>query len=50
MLYEKSSNLEKLEDRRQGRKKQITNKYKYMEHLFYYGDKNDIWNRKEESG
>jgi len=38
MLYEKSSNLEKLEDRRQGRKKQITSKYKYMEHLFYYGD------------
>ena len=36
MLYEKSSNLEKLEDN--------------MEHLFYYGDKNDIWNRKEESG
>jgi hypothetical protein len=28
----------------------FTNKFKSMEHPFYYGDKNDIWNRKEESG
>ena len=50
MLNEKSHNLEKLEDRKQGRKKQITNKFKYVEYPSYYGDKNDIWNRKEESG
>lgn len=51
MLDEKNSNLEKLvEEDKAGKKQGFTNKFKYTGHLYYYGDKNDIWNRKEESG
>jgi len=34
---------------KQRRKYESPNKFKYVEYLFY-GDKNDVWNRKEESG
>ena len=34
---------------KQRREYKFTNKFKYTEYLFYYGDKIDIWNRKEES-
>lgn len=35
---------------KQGMEYKYTNRSKYLDYISFHGDKNDIWNRKEESG